>query len=223
MNRYCSLVILLLLLTLPTASAYAEDCRSRVSEAWDAPVAEVLLKACESGFSLELLEAKAAEGRAKRVPAGRVAAFLRQRLADYERARTILVGQSLTPSPQVLALSGEALGLGLSPDALRDYFKAFPAQPEGQAALGLDMLTLFEEQGFSRSATMKILKTGFESSMLKDQWRYFPRIVPLAKARGLSDEKVAAVVSQVLADGGSVRDAMAVLGLTTRNVFEDRK
>lgn len=223
MNRYCSFFLLLLLLTLPTASAFAEDCRSRVSEAWDGPVAEVLVQACEGGFAVDHLEAKAAEGRAKRVPGVRVAAFLRQRLDDYERARTVLTGAGIEATPETLALSGEAIGRGLTPEALLFYFSKFPSQKDQRTALGLDMLLLFEEQGFSREAAARILEAGFDAGTLKDQWRYFPRIVPLAHARGLSDAKVADVVCKVLAEDGSVRDAMAVLGLTSRNVFEDRK
>lgn len=223
MNSLCRVILFTTFLTLQAVSANADDGLQRSHESWSPQVAAVLEQAQALRFPTSLLEAKAMEGRAKRVPAVRVAAVLKAHLDSYLRARAALSDLPGERDPYKEVLAGEAIGSGASEQAVRVYFKRFPDQQLDRFSLGMDMLGMFGELEYPVRDAMRIFEAGFRSGTLDGEWRYFSRVITLTRSRGLSDEAAAKVAVEVLNEGGTVRDAMALLGLTSRGLFEERK
>ena len=77
-------------------------------------------QAASAGIPVSLLDGKVAEGRAKGVPADRIAAAVERRLGSLERAREAMGGGTRPPalSAADLGVGADALDAGVEPAAL---------------------------------------------------------------------------------------------------------
>jgi hypothetical protein len=77
-------------------------------------------RAASAGIPVALLDGKVAEGRAKGVPADRIAAAVERRLASLERARDVMGGGARPPALTAddLGVGADALDAGVDPAAL---------------------------------------------------------------------------------------------------------
>lgn len=223
MSRLCNFILFAMLWMLTSVSALAGQCEEHSYDRWAPPIASVLYDACENGFDTSLLETKAAEGSAKRIAPDRIVLFLRHRLHWYHTVREAVAFVDPAPSPHEIALGGEAVGRGVPLEKITEFFTRFSGEDDVDASIGLELLATFEEQDFSPDNAFRILSAGFAVHGLTEEWRYFARVIPLARVRGVSDEKIAKVAAETLSEGGSVRNAMQILGLTGRNLFEEGK
>lgn len=174
---------------------------------------------CESGLSPEPFVARAAEGLVKRVPVIRLVPVLSAELQAAARAAELIgavVGDA--PPSEIASPAGRALLAGVPADALTRYFSTFGVQDESSCRLGLDMLTMMHAEGYPDTLTLSILSAGFENGM-GGEWRFFSRVVSLARARGIADDVIAREAVTALRAGEGVRAAMTRLGFTGRGVL----
>lgn len=106
MRRTITLAIALLAFSGPALSAQAPEATARIEAAKQ--------RAQAAGIPAALLERKVAEGRAKGVPADRIAAAVEQRLARLTRAREVMGRSVRQVAPSDLEAGADALQSGVS-------------------------------------------------------------------------------------------------------------
>lgn len=106
MRKSITLAITLLALSGPALSAQAPDAAARIEAAKQ--------RAQAAGIPASLLERKVAEGRAKGVPADRIAAAVEQRLTRLTRAREVMGRSVRQVAPSDLEAGADALQSGVS-------------------------------------------------------------------------------------------------------------
>lgn len=177
-----------------------------------------LVAACEAQLPLAPFEDKLAEGLAKRVPPPLIIRALDRKLGDYRFALGLLGGPSEELNPELLIVIGEGLSKGVSRDVFEDYMSSYSKEPAGSLLSGAEMTSLLSQADFDYQLTRSMLDAGFESGEISPQWRYFIRIVLVARQRGISDVAIADAAKAVLADGGSLTDVSSRLGFTSRSL-----
>lgn len=122
---------LLLMGVLVPASLAGQEAEERIQAALD--------RATEAGIPTSLLESKVAEGEAKGIPTGRIAAAVEHRLGGLTRAQEALAG---VPDTDVddLAVSADALESGVSEAVLTELATATPADRRSVAIAALTYL-----------------------------------------------------------------------------------
>lgn len=178
----------------------------------------VLIDVCEEGLPLAPFEDKLAEGLAKRVAPPLIVRALNNKLDDYRFAQQLLADPPDAPRPQLLVLLGEGLSKGVPRSVFEDVISVFNDQPASMLKNGLEMASLLSQVGFDYQLTRSILDAGFSAQSLSPQWRYFVRIVLMARKRGESDSNIASAAREVLTSGGSLRDVSSLLGFTSRDM-----
>lgn len=177
-----------------------------------------LLAACEKGLPMAPFEDKLAEGLAKHVPPPSIARALNKMLGEYGYALELLGGPSAEMSPAMLVVMGEGLFKGVPRDVFKDYMASFGREPADPLLNGAEMTSLLSQAGFDYSLVKPMLEAGFKANGLSPEWRYFIRIVLIARQRGLSDSSIADAAQGVLAEKGSLTDVSARLGFTSRDL-----
>src|SRR4051794_20668658 len=91
-------------------------------------------RAAQAHVPVDLVDVKVAEGRAKGVPAERIAAAAEQRSDALIRAQAAMTQPGRAPTRAELSAGADAVGAGVDAEALRAVIRA--AQP-GHAAIAL--------------------------------------------------------------------------------------
>lgn len=190
-------------------------------------IIRLLGNACRASLPMEMLERKVAEGLVKRVPLQRIAVFLERKVADYEFVRRLMetVGDR-KPDEQLrraVTVMGEALASGVSRKELQDMVFAFSEKELPAVTLGVEFYSYLSLAGVNRADCMRILEAGFANDSLTPAWLGFPRVVALAKRRGVNDREIADAAEQALKEKGDVKSAMMRLGFTSRPVPEPKE
>jgi hypothetical protein len=125
-------LILGLVLALAAIPAQAQDPQQRIEAA--------RRRAEATGIPVSLLDSKVAEGRAKGVPADRIAAAVEHRLATLARAREAMSGapRAAPVTAGDLSVGADALEAGVTPEVLGRLTAAAPAN---QRAVAISILT----------------------------------------------------------------------------------
>lgn len=125
------LVLLAVLAGVP-ATARAQDPQQRIDTA--------LRRAEAAGIPVSLLNGKVAEGRAKGVPADRIAAAVERRLVSLTRARDAMAGAPRTAPVTAadLSVGADAIEAGVDPSVLGRLTVSAPA---AQRAVAIAVLT----------------------------------------------------------------------------------
>ena len=120
--------------------AHAQDPQQRIEAA--------RRRAEASGIPVALLDSKVAEGRAKGVPADRIATAVERRLASLGRAREAMAGAPRTApvSSADLSVGADALEAGVDPAVLARLTEAAPG---AQRAVAISILTELVNGGAS--------------------------------------------------------------------------
>lgn len=135
-----------LLLFLVPGTAQAQDAEERIQSA--------LEQATEAGIPTELLESKVAEGRAKGVPADRIADAVERRQQGLERAREALAGSGDVDAA-TLSAGADAIGSGVSESVL----EAVADRSSGtQRAAALAALGTLVEQGVAPEQALEAVE-----------------------------------------------------------------
>jgi len=177
-----------------------------------------LVAACENKLPLAPFEDKLAEGLAKHIPPLLIARALNKKLDEYKFAKGLLGAPAKDADPQLLIVLGEGLSKGVPRQDFEGYVSSYGDQASEPFLVGMEMASLLSQAGFDYKLTSSILDAGFAANSLSPQWRYFIRIVLVARQRGLSDDFIAEAAKGVLGDGGSLGDASTRLGFTSRDL-----
>jgi hypothetical protein len=121
------------LCALPDA-AHAQDPQQRIDAA--------RRRAESTGIPVALLDSKVAEGRAKGVPADRIATAVERRLASLSRAREAMAGapRGAPVSAADLSVGADAIEAGVDPAVLGRITVAAPGSQRAVAIAGLTQL-----------------------------------------------------------------------------------
>ncbi len=106
----------------------------------EARMQAALTQAAERGIPAELLESKIAEGRAKGVPADRIAQATEQRLAGLMRARSAMADAPGGVDGVQLGVGADALAAGVSEALLAELAVNSPAEQRAVAVAALAYL-----------------------------------------------------------------------------------
>lgn len=177
-----------------------------------------LLQACTGGLPLRPLEDKLDEGLAKRVPTPRIAVVLERKLDGYRRVRPMLEARFETVDPELLTVLGEGYYQGAPIEDIRAYVDEFFDRPQGPFLTGAHMVCLLGQAGFGYELTRSMLATAFAVGGPEAEWRFFIRVLLVARKRGLADADVAAAARHVLGAGGGLEDVSSRLGFTARSM-----
>ena len=123
------LVVLMAAGAVP-AAGHAQDAAQRIAAA--------RARADAAGIPVALLDSKVAEGRAKGVPADRIAAAVERRLAALSQARDAMGGARISAAD--LAVGGDAIEAGVEPAVLGRLASGAPAEARAVAIAVLTQL-----------------------------------------------------------------------------------
>lgn len=177
-----------------------------------------LLAACTQELPMAPLEDKLSEGLAKHVPTPLIVRALDQKVSEYCFAQSLLSSNLENVDPQLFVVVGEGLSKGVPHNYFESYVVEFSSQDPEMFLTGAEMTSYLGQAGFDYGLTRTMLLAGFESDALSSQWRYFIRLVLVARQRGLSDEKIGKVAAEVLAENGTLSDVSSKLGFTSRSL-----
>jgi hypothetical protein len=189
-----------------------------LSEADGASLLEPLIEACDLKLPLAPLEDKLEEGLSKRVRPPLIVRALQTRIQDYLFVAKLLPGPADEVDPRVLVALGEGVSKGAPREDVKAYIADFSGQPHDAFLTGAEMVSLLGQAHFDYALTRSVLKAGFEAGSLTPEWRYFIRLVLIARQRGLKDREIAEGAAAVLADGGTLGDVSIRLGFTSRSL-----
>lgn len=177
-----------------------------------------LLEACAEKMPLSQFEDKLAEGLAKHVAPLRIRGVLERKLKSYRFVKGLLPEQGGENHGELLAVLGEGAASGVPHADIESYVNKFQGQSDGPFLTGAHMVSLLGQFGFDYALTRSMLETAFAAGGPSAEWRYFIRVVLIARQRGLSDGDVASAARRVLGANGSLADISARLGFTVRNL-----
>ena len=196
-------------------SAVASDA---LSEADGADLLRPLVEACGLKLPLAPLADKLEEGLAKRVRPALIVSALRTRIDDYLFVADLLPGPRDKADPRVVAALGEGVSRGVPRADVSAYVAEFSGQPGESFLTGAEMVSLLGQAKFNYALTRTVLRAGADAHSLSPEWRYFIRLVLIARQRGLPDPEIAGNAAAVLADGGTLGDLSIRLGFTNRSL-----
>lgn len=177
-----------------------------------------LVAACRANYPVGPFADKLAEGFAKHVPPPLIARALEKKLGDYRVAEVLLSGQGTPVDRKLLTIVGEGLFKGVPRSNFESVVRDFDGVAPGLLFAGVQMTSLLTQAGFDFRLTKKILSTGLSSGALDAQWRYFVRVVLVARQRGIEDASICDAAVAVLAGGGPLEDVAVRLGFTNRSM-----
>ena len=180
-----------------------------------------LIRAHNKNLPLEPLTNKIEEALAKRIPAAKIIAVLKNEIDDLIFARE-LVRQSLhseesVHSESIIRLS-EILRAGISNEELRSFFESTSTAPLSMRIVGAEIMAYCRQIHFDPDIIQKIIDAGIQHEGFTSDWRYLAKVIATAKKRGLSDELIGKTAIEILNEKRSVKDLMTELGFTDRDV-----
>lgn len=176
MNRYATTALAALLL-MPAGLASQETPEARVRSAME--------RAAAAGVPVSLLEARVAEGRAKRIAMDRIAVAVERRADALVRARSAMSGaRGLTEAD--LAAGGDAMEAGIGADALQAVIQQARAEDRPVAIAVLTYL--HREQGMPVDQALS--RVGEALGQGPEALRSLPARAAAARARGGRPEGV---------------------------------
>lgn len=191
--RHLALATLLGVVVSP-AWAQQPDIRATL-EARGLPaelVADVTAAASEAmaqGLPADPLVDKAIEGWAKRVPAPRILAVIRQfRLQLFDARQAVQRGRGGEPLGTVVAAGAEAMGRGLTAEQVETIVRAAP-RPESSAP-GLRVAAALTAQGLTSDQAVEVVIDAMRRGHTDAQLLDLPSVARAMHARGLGPSQI---------------------------------
>lgn len=206
--------------TIDAVGARVED--GTVSKSDGAKLLAPLLTACEKQLPLAPLADKLSEGLAKHVAPPLVVRVLKRKLEAYVFARSLLNGHYESQEPQLLVVVGEGVFEGVNRADFETFFSVFSSEAAEPFLVGAHMTSLLGQIGFDFGLTRSMLEAAFDVGGPSQDWRYFVRLVLVARKRGVTDQAIADAARDALSQNGSPDDVSARLGFTGRNMTGQR-
>lgn len=181
----------------------------------------LLIRAHRENLPLEPLTSKIEEALAKRIPATKTIAVLKQEIDDLIFARRIIrqrlhSEESVDPG-SIIQLS-EILRAGITKEELRLFMKNTSGAPLSMQIVGAEIMVYCRQIHFNPDIIQKIINAGIQYKSFTPGWRYLAKVIVAAKKRGLSGEQIGKATIDILEEKGSLKDLMTELGFTDRDV-----
>jgi uncharacterized membrane protein YgcG len=188
---------------------------------------QTLTEARRQEIPLEPFTNKIEEGLAKRVPVAAIQEVLSKKLEDYRFTLSLISeiskkqGKKQVIPPEYLLRLSESLSCGISRENLRLLLeRAFSSSPLPTLALAVETLASLEQSRFDPAAARQITFTGLKENYFTPEKRDLPRIIAIAKRKGLSEQKITNVVTDTIQSRGSLQEITSRLGITAEDLAQ---
>jgi len=186
-----------------------------------ASLVQVLNRIRQADLPLPPFLAKIHEGLHKQVDQQHLMTSLQRRIDDYQFVRRQLgrkyPRRSVADQSDLTALA-ECLDLGLSRESLARLFERAPAVEPAMLAVAAKNQALLDQLGFRQDLAEDMLLTGLNYRNLTTGWTGLFKVAAAARRKGISEERLALVVKQVLRSGGDLPQVLTELDFTSRDV-----
>ena len=186
---------------------------------------QIMTEAQREEVPVEPFSNKIEEGLAKRVPTAAIQQVLTKKLDDYRFTLSLLrniskkQGKKQTVPPEYLLRFSESLSCGISRENLRVLLEyAFSSSPLSTLAMAVEIFASLEQNQFNPVTAQQIAFTGIKENYFTTEKRNFPRIILIAKQKGVDDQKIATVAIETIQHKGSVQDMASRLGVTAEDL-----
>jgi len=186
---------------------------------------QIMTEAQREEVPVEPFINKIEEGLAKRVPVAAIQQVLTKKLDDYHFTLSLLrnisqkQGKKQTVPPEYLLRFSESLSCGISRENLRALLEhSFSSSPLSILAMAVEIFASLEQNQFNLVMAKQIAFTGIKENYFTTEKRNFPRIILIAKQKGVDDQKIATVAIETIQHRGSVQDLASRLGVTAEDL-----
>ena len=186
---------------------------------------QILTEAQREEVPVEPLSNKIEEGLAKRVPAAAIQQVLTKKLDDYRFTLSLLrdiskkQGKKQAVPPEYLLRFSESLSCGISRENLRILLEfAFSSSPLSTLAMAVEIFASLEQNQFNPVTAQQIAFAGIKDNYFTPEKRNFPRIILIARQKGVDDQKIATVAIDTIQHKASVQDMASRLGVTPEDL-----
>ena len=186
---------------------------------------QMMTEAQRDEVPVEPFSNKIEEGLAKRVPAAAIQQVLAKKLDDYRFTLSLLrdiskkQGKKQTVPPEYLLRFSESLSCGISRENLRILLEhAFSSSPLSTLAMAVEIFASLEQNQFNPVMAQQIAFMGIKENYFTTEKRNFPRIILIAKQKGMDDQKIATVTIETIQHKGSVQELASRLGVTAEDL-----
>ena len=183
-----------------------------------------LARVQKEGFPVQPFVSKIEEGLTKRVPAPLIGQVVDRKLDDYRHTRALLedfarrYGQTQPVPEEYLVRVTESLYCGLSRQELDHILGQAPATSVPVLARGVEVSASLKQVGFDPKLSDQIVFKGLERSFFTPEQRDFSRIIGAAKARGISDQAVAAAALASIEANNTAGQLCTALGMSAKDL-----
>jgi hypothetical protein len=188
---------------------------------------QIMTEAQREEIPVEAFSNKIEEGLAKRVPAAVIQQVLTKKLDDYRFTRSLLrdiskkQGKQQTVPPEYFLRFSESLSCGVSRENLRTFLEyAFSSSSMSTSAMAVEIFASLEQNQFNPVKAQQIALAGIKENYFTPEKRIFPRIILIAKQKGVSEQKIVSVVIDTIQSKGTVQDMASRLGVTAEDLSQ---
>jgi len=188
---------------------------------------QIMTEAQREEVPVEPFSNKIEEGLAKRVPAAVIQQVLTKKLDDYRFTLSLLrdlskkQGKQQTVPPEYLLRFSESLSCGVSRENLRTLLEyAFSSSSMSTSAMAVEIFASLEQNQFNPVKAQQIALAGIKENYFTPEKRNFPRIILIAKQKGVSEQKIVSVVTDTIQSKGTVQDMASRLGVTAEDLSQ---
>lgn len=163
---------------------------------------------------------KIEEGMSKGVSAARIEQVLKNKLEDYRFTRSLIDqfmkrhGKVEPVSPEYHVRLTETLYCGVSRKDLDQLLDEFPHASLPLVTRGAEVLASLKQIQFDPKLSEQLVDTGVKQGFFTAEQKNFPRIIALAREKGVQDDQIAAIALKVIENRGSQSDFSSQLGIS---------
>lgn len=189
-----------------------------VEEQYKVALLASLINACNQGLPVRPFELKLTEGLSKQVHPSKIVVVMDRMRLKYIEAQSILETEIENDDPELLTIVGDGLVNGVSVDFFRTFLARHKDLKAPRLSIGLEMASYLVQYGFNQSYVNDLVDSYSIAPKISQSWRYFVRVVIVARERGISDLAIRDAAIKGLQNSGSPNDVASLLGFTLRNM-----
>tara|TARA_B100000683_G_C12445270_1_gene537848 strand:+ start:162 stop:914 length:753 start_codon:yes stop_codon:yes gene_type:complete len=191
---------------------------AEVEEQYKVALLASLINACNHGLPVRPFELKLTEGLSKQVHPSKIVVVMDRMRLKYIEAQSILEAGTDNDDPELLTIVGDGLVNGVSVEFFSTFIDRHKDLQAPRFSIGLEMASYLVQYGFNQSYVNDIVDSYSIASQIPLSWRYFIRVVIVARERGISDLAIKDAAIKGLQNSGSPNDVASLLGFTLRNM-----
>lgn len=177
-----------------------------------------LINACNEGLPVRPFELKLTEGLSKHVHPSKIVIVMDRMRLKFIEAQKILEVEYDEIDSGLLSIVGDGLVNGVSADFFSAFLTRHKNLQASRLSIGLEMASYLAQYDFNHSYINDIVDSYSVAPEVSQAWRYFVRVIVVARDRGITDLAIKDAAIKGLQDGGSPNDVASLLGFTLRNM-----